>query len=98
MTSCVIEADPVSYSERKEEDERKRTEAAEAKQLQVERIVLEAIKDHSLSNVSAIRLYTGKKQDAVSAAVGQLLGRGLIKAGKRGEPYTLQAAGFEELK
>jgi hypothetical protein len=94
VTSCVIDSDRRSREDREAE----RVAAVEATDHAVDLAVLRAMQDYpAATNITRLRPYVGQRTELVTAAVARILRAKLALDGKRGQPYTLTAAGLARL-
>lgn len=95
LTSCVIEADARSHSEREAE----RRAATDADELAFDLAVLKAIGERpDLATAGkTLRPLLGVANNRVTAALSRLVCKNWAIEGKRGQPYTVTAAGRDAL-
>jgi hypothetical protein len=94
LTSCLIEPDRRTREDRQAEA----TLAAEAKHQQTDVAVLKAMRDFpQATSIARLRRYVGLGTTTVSDAVARILCAGWATEGLRGQPFTITAAGHEQL-
>jgi hypothetical protein len=90
----VIEGDTTT----REDLERERVEAVEARDRDTDRKLLDVIRQHECSSIARLRAFAGLGQSVVVEALGRLLRAGLDTPPQRQrEPYRLTTAGVEAL-
>jgi hypothetical protein len=97
LTSCVIERDPRTKSEREADEEA----AATADTRALDTKVLKVISEHQdiATSQERIRYTVGAKRDDVYASLARLIqGRLIVPPEKQRQPYTLTEAGLNTLR
>lgn len=92
-TSCIVERDPRSHSDRQ-------AEAEAAKQSEADKVlleVLEVIRDHAPKNRDELRARIRARKSTVSDRLTDALRLKLVTEGRRGDPFRLTDEGLERL-
>jgi hypothetical protein len=95
VTSCVIERDRRTREDRDAE----RAQVVNLANRATDGAVLQAMQAYpDATSISRLRPYVGLRTEDVSAAVARILRAGWATEGKRGQPYTVTAAGEARIR
>lgn len=93
-TSCIIESDPMTAADRAAEQQAEAERACR----QVDRKVLEVIRDRAVTSQRQLRAFAGLRSDAVADALARVLAAGWAEQDRQRQPYQLTTAGRAALQ